>query len=151
MARKPTRLKKLRLMELSLVHAGANQHSSIGIYKAAEPEPAPMDISKMAEVLKDATPEVLAIVKSQIDSQNKWLEEFRKQNDERNTTMTNTDPNAAWHAAVAAYAEKHDLPLDRAGVELVKNRPDIVAAAHAEGEKVHRQRQIDERRRIYGE
>lgn len=132
MSKKPTRLKKLRLTELSLVSAGANQHSSIGIFKAAEPEPAlkPGEFPTVAEVAKaltGASPEVLAIFKAQQDEMRKMLAEFSIDKQDENMT---TDPNHHWNKAVAEHAAKHDLPISKAAVDILSARPDLVEQAY---------------------
>lgn len=133
MSKKPTRLKKLRLTELSLVSTGANQFSSIGIFKAAEPEPKRGDFPSTVEVIKglqNATPEARDIFKQMIDGHQQWLENFQKSHEESDT-MTNIDPNFHYNKAVSDYAARHDLPISKAAVDIISARPDLVEQAYA--------------------
>src|SRR5690606_11756623 len=93
---------KLRLTELSLVSRGANQFSALEIVKAADPEPRFPTVAEMASALQGASPEVLAIVKSQQDELAKILAgEFNKQ-ESNHMTKSTAD-------IVKAYMDRHDV------------------------------------------
>ncbi|MBX9451369.1 MAG: hypothetical protein KL801_05815 [Mesorhizobium sp.] len=150
MAKKPTRLKKLRLTELSLVSAGANQHSSIGIFKAADPAPEYPSASEMAKALQGASPEVLEIVKSQIAAHEQLLKDFKKMNDEGNYDMNAIEPDHHYKMLVREHMEKADMTFENAAVDLQNRRPDKVAAAYQKDEAAYVQRQVDKRDKVHG-
>lgn len=144
------KLKKLRIREVSLCRQGQNPEASIVLHKAA-PEPQPGEfptIAEAAEVLKDASPEVLEIFKAQIEAHNRMLAEFSI--DKQESNMTDTDPNHHFNKAVADYAARHDLPIAKAATEILTARPDLVEAAYTRDGQTAVAREQAKAAKLYG-
>lgn len=135
MARKPKRLRNLRIREISLCEQGMNPASHIVLHKAADPEPAPAPTTEQTiEALKSASPEVLEIVKRQTEAHKKLLEDFKKMN-EGTTTMTATDPNHFYNKALAEFAERRDLSIAKAAEVMAAERSDLLEIAYAKDQQ----------------
>ncbi|MEX4007677.1 hypothetical protein [Neoaquamicrobium sediminum] len=147
MARKPTRLRNLRIKEISLCENGMNQHAEIVLHKAADPAPEYPSASEMAKALHGASPEVLEIVKGQIAAHEQLLADFKKMNDEGNYDMNAIEPDHHYKQLVREHMEKADMTFENAAVDLQNRRPDKVALAYQKDEAAYVQRQVDRRDR----
>ncbi|MCP8893924.1 hypothetical protein KYK29_03210 [Shinella daejeonensis] len=146
MARRPKRLRNLRIREISLCERGMNQHAEIVLHKAADPAPEFPSIAEVAKALTGASPEVLEIFKAQQDEMRKMLAEFSIDKQDENMT----DPNHHWNKAVSEYAEKNNLPISKAAVDIITARPDIVERAYSLDAQTAVAREQAKQTQLYG-
>lgn len=149
---KPRRKRIVRSLELDEVSAVGTPAVAGALHAItkSEPEPVAPTVADMAKALRGATPEALEIVKQQIESHARLLEELKKFNNPEEPETMPTDPNHFYNEAVRTYAEKHNLPIAKAATEIISNRPDLVEAAYAADQQTAVQREQAKVAKLYG-